>query len=299
MVPRSTTVAPMAADSGPERYLDLVGRIHATLLPRTYVEIGIEFGTSLKLVLPGTQAIGIDPAPKIRHRLDPDTRVYPLTSDEFFELHDCKALLGDRPIDLAYIDGLHLFEFALRDFINVEQACSPDSVILIDDTYPPHAASAARERTTQVWAGDIWKLVRCLSRHRPELAVTTLDVAPTGVTVVTGLDPSSKVLATRYDELCEEYVDLPYGEIEADKAGALNAIPPVWSDIRCLLPDRPFRAGDPRLLKTRRALRKPTVANMRYRAGQVLRHGPTRALVDRVSGSRPSTPDDTSATGGS
>jgi hypothetical protein len=279
----------MASAPGDVLYLDLVAKIHAALLPRTYVEIGIEFGTSLQLVLPGTQAIGIDPAPKIRTRLDSATRVFPMTSDAFFEQHDLRALLGDRPVDLAYIDGLHLFEFALRDFINVEQASSPDSVILIDDTYPPTAVSAARDRTTNIWAGDVWKVVLCLRRHRPDLEVTTVGVAPTGITIVRGLDPSSKTLNGSYDELCEQYVDMPFSEIESDKAAALNRIPPVWDQVRRLLPDRPYRAGDPRLLRLRRALRMPTVANTRYRSGQLLRHGPTRSLVERVSGAGRST----------
>jgi len=67
-----------------------------------------------------------------------------------------------------------------------------------------------------------------------------------------------------------------------DVLGALNTIAADWDRVRGLLPDRPYRAGDPRVLSWRRALRRPTAANIRYRAGQVLRHGPTRALVERV-----------------
>ena len=78
---------------------------------------------------------------------------------------------------------------------------------------------------------------------------------------------------------------MPFADIESDKATALNRIPPVWNEVRRLLPDRPYRTGDPRLLRLRRALRLPTIANTRYRTGQVLRHGPTRSLVERVSGS--------------
>ena len=33
---------------------------------------------------------------------------------------DVPALLGGRPLDMAFIDGMHRFEYALRDFINIE-----------------------------------------------------------------------------------------------------------------------------------------------------------------------------------
>jgi hypothetical protein len=39
-----------------EGYFELLGRIHRHLAPRTYVEIGIEAGSSLKLVAPQTRA---------------------------------------------------------------------------------------------------------------------------------------------------------------------------------------------------------------------------------------------------
>jgi hypothetical protein len=209
-----------------------------------------------------------------------------MTSDAFFEQYDVRDLFGGLPVDIGYIDGLHLFEFALRDFINLERVSSSDSVILIDDTDPPTPVSASRERATNVWAGDVWKLVVCLRRHRPDLEVSTVQVAPTGVTIVRGLDPRSKQLSDSYDELCEEFVDLPYSTIEHDKQAALNSVAPIWSEVVRRLPDRPYRTGDLRLLRLRRALRRPTVANTRYRAGQILRHGPTRALVERVSGAR-------------
>src|SRR3954470_5587872 len=41
-----------------EAYTQVLGRIHSHLRPRTYVEIGIESGASLRLVQPETQAIG-------------------------------------------------------------------------------------------------------------------------------------------------------------------------------------------------------------------------------------------------
>ena len=73
--------------------------------------------------------------------------------------------------------------------------------ILVHDCNPIDEVTAARERTTAVWSGDVWKTVVALRRHRPDLSVVTADVAPTGMAIVTGLDPTSTVLFDRYDEL--------------------------------------------------------------------------------------------------
>ena len=48
-----------------------------------------------------------------------------MTSDDFFASHDLAQVLGGRPVDLAYIDGMHQFEFALRDFMNLERYVGP------------------------------------------------------------------------------------------------------------------------------------------------------------------------------
>ena len=122
---------------------------------------------------------------------------------------------------MAFIDGMHLFEYALRDLINIERHCSPGSVLLVHDCYPQDEVTAARERSTRRWSGDIWKLVLCLREYRPELRLATLDVAPTGLAVITGVDSGSRVLAERYDEICERYVPLAYGVLDAGKPEAL------------------------------------------------------------------------------
>jgi len=90
--------------------------------------------------------------------------VFSQTSDEFFEQCDVISELGGRTLDLAFIDGLHHIEFALRDFINVEKCCSAESTTLIHDVYPIDATSAARERASWFWSGDIWRLILILKK---------------------------------------------------------------------------------------------------------------------------------------
>jgi len=214
-------------------YYDLLARIHRDLLPRTYVEVGVRNGESLRLCLPGTMKVGIDPAVDLRYPFEPRTTVvFDTTSDAFFAEHDVRTVLGGRPVDLAFIDGMHMFEYALRDFINLERACEPDSVILIHDCLPIDEVTSARERTTAVWTGDVWKLVLVLKRVRPDLRVVTSDVGPSGLGIVTNLDPASTALRDQLDELVIEYTSLGFDAIAADKRRALNVADDAWGVIR-------------------------------------------------------------------
>lgn len=178
-------------------YRPLLARIHGHLRPRTYVEIGVAKGHTLVLALPATQAIGVDPEPALEVALPGSARLFRATSEEFFARHDTRELLAGRPIDLAFIDGLHLFEVALADFMHLEKACDRDSVILVHDCNPLDEESSARHRATYEWTGDVWQLVLCLKQYRPDLEIVTADVAPTGLGIVKDLDPSSTVLEER------------------------------------------------------------------------------------------------------
>jgi Methyltransferase domain len=244
-------------------YREALDFVHTTLAPRRYVETGVSQGGSMQLVLPGTRAVGIDPEPKVNRPIPRSASIYPMPSDEFFERHDLSRLLGG-PVDLAFIDGMHLFEFALRDLINIERHCSAESVVLVHDCYPLDEVTAARERTTRRWSGDIWKLVLCLREYRPELRLATLDVAPTGLGVITGADPGSRVLSERYDEICERYVPLAYGVLDTGKPEALARVPGDAGTLAELLPERPFRHGRRVLLAARKA-RDPRRQARRFR----------------------------------
>ncbi len=211
-------------------YYQLLQRIHEDLLPRTYLEVGVRNGDSLTLCLPGTLKVGIDPAPDIRHAVDPrTTRIFAETSDNFFAEQDVRALFGGRSVDLAFIDGMHLYEFALRDFINLERVCSPDSVILVHDCCPIDAVTSARNRTTEVWTGDVWKIVPCLKQWRPDLMIVTSSVSPSGLAIITRLDPTSSLLDEAYDEVVADWIPRGF-ELVADRAqDVLNIEPDAWS----------------------------------------------------------------------
>jgi hypothetical protein len=220
-----------------ESYFEVLRRIHAHLRPRTYIEIGVETGESLRLVAPGTVALGVDPQPIIRHELPAGVRIYAETSDAFFR-RDVRAELGGQPVELALIDGMHHFEFALRDFMNLERCCAPEATLLIHDCFPHDRRTASRERQTVGWTGDIWRLVVLLKKYRPELLVATIAAPPSGLAVVRNLDPASTALRERYDAICREFLALDYGYLERDRAGKLSLVANDWERIRELL-ERP------------------------------------------------------------
>lgn len=209
----------------------LLRRIHEHLRPRTYVEIGVEAGVSLRLALPGTLVLGVDPAPRLTEPLPPNARLFAQTSDEFFAQHDLRAELKGQPVDLALIDGLHHFEYALRDFMNLERWCTPESTILIDDCFPHDRRTARRERIIRFWTGDVWKLVVLLKKYRPELLISTIAAPETGLCVVRRLDPASRFIADNLQRLIDEFMALDYSYLETDRAGKLNLFPNDWEKI--------------------------------------------------------------------
>lgn len=192
---------------GPTHYLEWLPDLHQALKPETYFEIGTESGASL--AISRCFSIAVDPRFRLQadvSRNKPALLQVQTTSDEFF----ATGLLGrlGRPVDLAFLDGLHLFEFLLRDFINTERHMTRDGVILMHDCVPIDMAMAERDwdrSRTRMWTGDVWKVVAILRRYRPDLRVTCLDLAPTGLVVVQRPDPQSTVLADRLAEIEQEF----------------------------------------------------------------------------------------------
>lgn len=175
---------------------DLLRGLHEVLLPRTYLEIGVNEGSSL--TLSRAKSVGVDPDFVVRRPLHCDLDLVKAKSDDFFARPDALAHFDGVPVDLAFIDGMHLSEYALRDFINVERHLAPTGVAVCDDVLPRNALEAARVRRTGAWAGDVYKMVETVARHRPDLVVLLINTWPTGTAIVVGADPSSEVLQEAY-----------------------------------------------------------------------------------------------------
>ncbi len=170
---------------------EFLRELHKLLKPASYLEIGVQTGRSLALAQPPTCAIGVDPTPMVSVPISVRYRIATMTSDEFFAESGAP---GERlaPIDLAFIDGMHLSEYALRDFMNVERHSRPDgmTVAVFDDVLPYSADIAGRVPLPGDWTGDVWRVNEVLATYRPDLTRVLVDVDPTGVLVVFGLSPA-------------------------------------------------------------------------------------------------------------
>jgi hypothetical protein len=216
-------------------YRDWIGRLYAALMPSTVIEVGVFEGETLARVPPPGVAIGIDPKPNVRCPFQTETHIFTETSDAFFARQGPAPLLGNKPLGAAFIDGLHLYEQALRDFINLEAYCGPKSLILVHDTVPLDEQTQLRTAETSFNSGDVWKLVLCLKELRPDLDIFTIATAWTGLTVISGLDPSSRVLKEGYDGAVAKFMELPFSIIEGRMEESLNMVANDWAVVETRL----------------------------------------------------------------
>jgi hypothetical protein len=214
-IPENSEKPTTVPDLSGEDYLDVLARIHLILQPKSYPELGTWTGNSLRLAK--CPSIAVDSNFQISTDVigeKPECHFFRMTSDDFFRCYSPTELLGRR-LDFALIDAMHLFEAAIRDFVNLEQHSRPNSIIAIHDCFPTDAHIATRvndpvERekvSTRPgwWSGDVWKIVPILRKFRPDLKVVNLDAPPTGLTLVTNLYPKSTILLDRYHDITSEF----------------------------------------------------------------------------------------------
>ncbi len=166
----------------PEGRIGSAGRINkfAELKKaKKYLEVGVSQGVTFNNVSVDTK-YAVDP--KFRFTFPPDSpHIYEITSDDFF------TNTPDIKFDIIFIDGLHHFEQAFRDFCNSLMFAHDDTIWLIDDTVPRDIYSAGRDQLGSVglrakeiggsekaWHGDVYKTVFAIRDFFPVLSYCTI-----------------------------------------------------------------------------------------------------------------------------
>ena len=196
-------------------YREFLAKLAKGMGCERYFEVGVNTGSSIRYI--DAASIGVDPEFRLQFEVvgkKPMLQLYQMTSDDFFAAHDLTKLFGGS-FDLAFLDGMHHFEFLLRDFINTEPHAHKDSVVLLHDCFPVNAEMTERERSPRqrkdqkyrgLWTGDVWKLIPILKRFRPDLDITCTNCKPTGLAVIGNLDPKNTVLSKNYDAIVKEFL---------------------------------------------------------------------------------------------
>lgn len=183
---------------------------------KNYLEIGVEAGDLLSKVHV-ENAYAVDPKFTIEANIAKNKKtvtLHQMTSDEFFADSDRSRKIGN--LDFAFLDGLHAFEFLLRDFFNTEKLSNPRTLIALHDCLPVNEFMAYRSPAVAfesgqtslypgAWAGDVWKIVPILQEYRPDLTLVCVDAPPTGLVFVTNLDANNNVLRDNYLEIVKKY----------------------------------------------------------------------------------------------
>jgi hypothetical protein len=106
---------------------------------------------------------------------------------------------------------------------------------------PQNVKQAARDRLTQAWAGDVYKVIEILREQRPDLTVIEVNTSPTGTAVVLGLDPSSTVLEDNYETnlarcLAGDPQPVPMETLRRERASTLSDVvsSEVWARLVAL-----------------------------------------------------------------
>lgn len=205
---------------------------------QNYLEIGVDFGDNF-FPIRAKRKTAVDPTFKFsgstrwkwtwRNPCNLFARFHEVTSDAFF-----RDAPPPRPIEVAFIDGLHTYEQSLQDVLNTLEVLAEDGVIVMHDCHPPNAAAAHPAKSledasamnlpgwTHEWCGDVWKTVCRLRLERDDLSIFVLD-CDYGLGVVTRGAPE-RPMAARVADVSA----LTYDDLAADREGLINLKAPFY-----------------------------------------------------------------------
>lgn len=200
-------------------YHRFLRNLHETTLLDWYMEIGCRDGSSFAPVR--SKTIAVDPFFRVERNVigdKPALHIFQQTSDDFFASGFLDAL--NIRLSLSFLDGMHLFEYLLRDVIQTERRSHPDGVIALHDCCPFDHEMTTRDLDNipeAAWTGDVWKLLPILQQYRPDLKIDVLNCKPTGLVILSNLDPANTVLSDSYDQILADWMEVTLQDHGAER----------------------------------------------------------------------------------
>ncbi len=171
-----------------------------------YLEIGV-FNGEVFFKIKAQHKYAVDPAFRfaketkykmmLKNKSNITAKFFTKTSDDFFK-ENAPALFSKKKIDLCFIDGMHEFDFVLRDTINALNYLDEKGIIILHDCNPLTAeaeisfADWKNRGFTGEWNGDVWKIIVHLKSVRDDINVFTLDTDQ-GLGIITKGTPQAKL----------------------------------------------------------------------------------------------------------
>jgi len=191
-----------------------------------YLEIGVEYGFTLQGVK-AKYKYAVDPKPKYIY--NKNIKTFQMTSNEFFTL-----LHKNEFFDVIFLDGLHIGEQLLLDFLNSIMHIKEDSWILIDDVIPRDSISSIADQNKSLnlrkqtgkyggtWHGDCYKILPILKKYFPQFH-QYLIIYPDNPQLLVRLKRGCDlpiVLPLSFQELVNEMKSITYLDVFNSKAMA-------------------------------------------------------------------------------
>lgn len=207
----------------PKNYDELIALLHDALHPDVFFYSTNEARDNVNVGASRSIVVSADAIKAVELRNG--VTFHCCTPDKFFATYEISGLTGGRAIDFSVIDGQHLFEHVLRQFINLERFCHHGSVIAIPNVFPQTLTIEQRDPQDDGWADDVYGIILALRTHRPDLTLMAVDVGSKGMLLVTSLDPQDRILAARFENIVEKHKRLDYTNLHAHHEKMLGKMP--------------------------------------------------------------------------
>ncbi len=204
---------------------------------RNYLEIGV-FNGHVFFRIKSTFKIAVDPEFQfdflrkvgkiIINPYNLFNKYFSKTSDDFFS-EDAPKLLAQKKIDVALVDGMHEYAYALRDVENMLNYLGSGGLIIMHDCNPAtkEAGRSCEEwkatGSSGKWNGDVWKAIVHLRSLRKDIDVFVLD-CDYGLGIITKREPENTLNFS-----VEQIKSFTYEDFNVNRVKWLNLKPATYS----------------------------------------------------------------------